>query len=102
MRVDMACKAMEKIPGRFALTVGHAKEDSSPCLSYREVAGSELVSNLISMIINFNFEPITLTNELNERVALAFGALVNTFKPSEQFLKPGSAISRKRKSVHPN
>jgi hypothetical protein len=77
---------------RFGLTIGEATHESSPCLNFNRHE-KEDVAQAINSLITATVEPLSVTRKLNDRLPLAFGAHVNSFKLSEKLFNSELAFT---------
>ena len=94
LRATVTSPDMNIIANRFGLVLDLGDESNTPCFAYkpRAVPDDEKVSSLLNKLIKIHVEPLGVCESVNERLSLAFGALVDTIR-----LSSGSVESIKAK-----
>ena len=78
---------MESIKGGYGLVLGEVSKEQFPFLSYREKPSHAIFSREASHLIQNVRDEMSICKAMNDRIPLAFGAAVNTFKVSPKLIR---------------
>jgi hypothetical protein len=78
---------MESIKGGYGLVLGEVFKEQFPFLTYREKPSHAIFSREASHLIQNVRDEMSICKAMNDRIPLAFGAAVNTFKVSPKLIR---------------